>query len=396
MIPYGKQSIEQRDIDAVIEILKSDFLTQGPTVRQFEDAVAKYCGAVGAVAANSATSTLHIACKALDVKQGSIVWTVPNSFVASANCALYCGATVDFVDIDANTGNLCIAALSEKLEQAARLNALPDVIIPVHFAGQSCDMARIGALAKQYGFKVIEDASHAIGGEYQGKPVGHCTYSDICVFSFHPVKIITSAEGGMAVTQNPQLADRMRAFRSHGITSDPEQMTEESHGPWYYQQQLLGYNYRMTDIQAALGLSQLARLDEFVTSRNQLARAYDKMFAEIEGITPLSQSELQLSTYHLYVVRFTDSSRELQQHIVTKMRASGICAHVHYIPIYLQPFYKDLGFSEGYCPNSEAYYQSAITIPLFPLLTYAQQQEVVKTLRNLLTGWQNIQNNIKE
>lgn len=396
MIPYGKQSIAQQDIDAVVAVLQSDFLTQGPVVPQFEEAVAQYCQAAHAVAVNSATSALHIACMALDVTSDSLVWTVPNSFVASSNCALYCGASVDFTDINAATGNMCISALENKLKRAQAVDKLPDVVIPVHFAGQSCDMAAIAQLAGQYDFKVIEDASHAIGGRYQDKPVGNCDYSDICVFSFHPVKIITSAEGGMAVTQNEQLAQRMRSLRSHGITADPSLLTEPSHGPWYYQQQALGFNYRMTDLHAALGLSQLAQLDQFVAIRNKLAQHYDALFAKVEGVTPLSQSDNQYSAYHLYVVRVAHSTGQLHEYLVTQLRAQGVFAHVHYIPIYLQPYYQQLGFKSGYCPASEAYYHSAITLPLFPSLTTAQQQHVVDTLCQLLSDWQKNHSALKE
>ncbi|QPB82658.1 UDP-4-amino-4,6-dideoxy-N-acetyl-beta-L-altrosamine transaminase [Pseudoalteromonas rubra] len=396
MIPYGKQNIAQQDIDAVVAVLQSDFLTQGPVVPQFEQAVARYCQAPHAVAVNSATSALHVACMALDVTQNSLVWTVPNSFVASANCALYCGASVDFVDIDETSGNLCVLALAEKLRHAQETDRLPDVVIPVHFAGQSCDMEAIAKLARQYGFKIIEDASHAIGGRYQSNPVGHCDYSDICVFSFHPVKIITSAEGGMAVTQNEALAQRMRSLRSHGITADPALLTEPSHGPWYYQQQALGFNYRMTDLHAALGLSQLAQLDQFVATRNKLAQHYDALFAQVEGVTPLAQSENQYSAYHLYVVRIADSTRQLHQYLVSQLRAKGVFAHVHYIPIYLQPYYQQQGFKAGYCPASEAYYHSAITLPLFPSLTAPQQQQVVDTLSQLLCDWQHTQTALKE
>ncbi|MEC4089488.1 UDP-4-amino-4,6-dideoxy-N-acetyl-beta-L-altrosamine transaminase [Pseudoalteromonas rubra] len=396
MIPYGKQNIAQQDIDAVVAVLQSDFLTQGPVVPQFEQAVARYCQAPHAVAVNSATSALHVACMALDVTQNSLVWTVPNSFVASANCALYCGASVDFVDIDETSGNLCVLALAEKLRHAQETGRLPDVVIPVHFAGQSCDMEAIAKLARQYGFKIIEDASHAIGGRYQSNPVGHCDYSDICVFSFHPVKIITSAEGGMAVTQNEALAQRMRSLRSHGITADPTLLTEPSHGPWYYQQQALGFNYRMTDLHAALGLSQLAQLDQFVATRNKLAQHYDALFAQVEGVTPLAQSDNQYSAYHLYVVRIADSTRQLHQYLVSQLRAKGVFAHVHYIPIYLQPYYQQQGFKAGYCPASEAYYHSAITLPLFPSLTAPQQQQVVDTLSQLLSDWQHTQTALKE
>ncbi|MCF6434703.1 UDP-4-amino-4,6-dideoxy-N-acetyl-beta-L-altrosamine transaminase [Pseudoalteromonas sp. MMG022] len=384
MIPYGKQNISQQDIDAVVDVLKSDWLTQGPKVPLFESAVAQYCKSNYAVATNSATSALHVACMALNVSEGDIVWTSPNSFVASANCAKYCGASVDFVDIELDTGNMCVAALKRKLAEAAQQQCLPSVLIPVHFAGQSCDMKAIAQLAKQYNFKVIEDASHAVGGKYNDKPVGNCEYSDICIFSFHPVKIITSAEGGMAITNDEKLAATMRQLRSHGVTSDESLFTQTSHGPWYYEQQALGYNYRMTDIHAALGYSQLNSLGEFVRQRNVLAQRYDKLLSASKKVIPLEVHNSCYSAYHLYVVKVLDCNPTKHRNVVNKLRALGIYAHVHYIPIYLQPYYQQQGFKPGYCPNAEQYYHSAITLPLFPKLSEEQQQDIVDNLLALI------------
>ncbi|MDK9684240.1 UDP-4-amino-4,6-dideoxy-N-acetyl-beta-L-altrosamine transaminase [Pseudoalteromonas shioyasakiensis] len=383
VIPYGKQSISQEDINAVIDVLKSDWLTQGPAVPAFESAIAEYCGSNHACATNSATSALHIACLALGVGKGDIVWTSPISFVASSNCALYCGADIDFVDIDLETCNMSVAALLEKLTLAKQNQQLPKVVIPVHLAGQSCDMAAINALAKEYGFKVIEDASHAIGAKYKDKPVGSCVYSDITVFSFHPVKIITSAEGGMAVTNCAELNKKMSRLRSHGITNIPEEMTEPSHGPWYYQQLELGFNYRMTDMQAALGLSQLKQLDNFVSVRNDIATIYNHAFAN-STVAHLTQSNECYSSYHLYIVRLTQCDVEKHKSVITGMREQGVIAHLHYIPIHLQPYYQALGFSEGDYPNAETYYKQAVTIPLHPTMTANEQQFVIKTLIDLL------------
>jgi len=383
VIPYGKQSISQDDINAVIDVLKSDWLTQGPAVPAFESAIAEYCGAHYACATNSATSALHIACLALDVGKGDIVWTSPISFVASSNCALYCGAEVDFVDIDLETGNMSVAALKEKLTLAKQSQRLPKVVIPVHLAGQSCDMAAINALAKEYGFKVIEDASHAIGAKYKDKPVGSCVYSDITVFSFHPVKIITSAEGGMAVTNCAGLNKKMSRLRSHGITNIPEEMTESSHGPWYYQQLELGFNYRMTDMQAALGLSQLKQLDNFVSVRNDIATTYNYAFAN-STVAHLTQSNECYSSYHLYIVRLTQCDEEKHKSVITGMREQGIIAHLHYIPIHLQPYYQALGFSDGDFPNAESYYKQAVTIPLHPTMTADEQKAVITAFFNLV------------
>ena len=383
VIPYGKQSISQHDIDAVVDVLKSDWLTQGPKVPAFEQAIADYCGADFACATNSATSALHIACLALAVGEKDIVWTSPISFVASANCALYCGAKVDFVDIDLDTGNMSPGALEQKLISAKKIDSLPKVVIPVHLAGQSCDMKAIYELATKYGFKIIEDASHAIGAKYLDKPVGNCEFSDICVFSFHPVKIITSAEGGMAVTNSKELDKKMKRLRSHGITSNPVEMTEQSHGPWYYQQIDLGFNYRMTDLQAALGLSQLGQLDKFITNRNSIAKSYSSAFKNL-SLQHLSQSEHCYSSYHLYIVRLIDSTPEEHKSVICGLRERGIISHLHYIPIHLQPFYTTMGFSKGDYPNAETYYQQAMTIPLFANMTNEERNSVIKAVSDIL------------
>ncbi len=369
MIPYGRQDISQQDIDAVVSSLTSDWLTQGPSVPHFESAMAEYCQAQHAVAVNSATSALHLACLVLGVQKGDIVWTSPNSFVASANCALYCNADVDFVDISLTTGNLCVDALKIKLEAAKKAGKLPKVVIPVHFAGQSCDMERIAKLATEYDFKVIEDASHAVGARYQNKPVGNCEYSDICVFSFHPVKIITTMEGGMALTNDAELALQMKQLRSHGINIDPQAQVHESHGPWYYEQHSLGYNYRMNDVEAALGLSQLKRLDDFVIARNKLAALYAQKLAYVSGVTPLRVEDDAYSAYHLYVVRVHDMSADEHRNLVVTLREQGVFAHVHYIPIYKQPFYKQRYPGNHDYPNAERYYREAVTLPLYPNLS---------------------------
>lgn len=380
MIPYGKQSIQQQDIDAVVDVLKSDFLTQGPQVPAFEQALADYCGAKHGVAVNSATSALHVACRALDVGEGDWLWTTPISFVASANCALYCGAQVDFVDIDPLSYNLSVEALSRKLVAAEKAARLPKVLIPVHLTGQSCDMAAIKQLSQRYGFSIIEDASHAVGGRYENKPIGDCRYADIVVFSFHPVKIITTAEGGMAVTNSKTLADKMALLRSHGISRDAELMQGESHGPWYYQQVDLGFNYRMTELQAALGLSQLSRIDEFVSARNKKAERYDRLFAGLPLALPV-QSDEAYSSRHLYVVRLrlaelTRSRRE----IFEVLRARGVGVNLHYIPIYSHPYYQAMGFVAEDFPEAERYYSEAISIPLFQQMTETQQDEVITAL----------------
>ncbi|GAB3443562.1 UDP-4-amino-4,6-dideoxy-N-acetyl-beta-L-altrosamine transaminase [Massilia solisilvae] len=382
MIPYGRQDITQADIDLVVDVLKSDFLTQGPMVPRFEQAVAGHVGARHAVAVNSATAALHIACLALGLGPGDWLWTSPNTFVASANCALYCGAQVDFVDIDPRTYNMSPQALERKLVQAEREGRLPKVVVPVHLCGQPCDMAAIAALAKRYGFKVVEDASHAIGGKYKGEFIGSGRYSDITVFSFHPVKIITTAEGGMALTNDPALADKMALLRSHGITRDPAAMTEAPHGPWYYQQIELGFNYRMTELQAALGVSQMTRLDEYVARRHALARRYDRLLADLPLATPW-QHEDGYSGLHLYVIRLRQGGRS-HAAVFDALRASGIGVNLHYIPVHTQPYYQRMGFKPGDFPEAERYYAEAISLPMYPTMTEAQQDEVVAALRKAL------------
>lgn len=384
MIPYGRQDISEDDIALVAETLRSDFLTQGPAVPAFERAVADYCGAKHAVAANSATSSLHVACLALGVGPGDMVWTAPNTFVASANCAVYCGADVDFVDIDPRTLNMCADRLAEKLEAADRAGRLPKVVIPVHFSGRSADMARIGELKERYGFKVIEDASHAIGGRYRNSPVGDCAHSDIAIFSFHPVKIVTSGEGGMATTNDPKLARAMELYRSHGVTRAPEEMIGEGDGPWYYQMIDLGLNYRLTDIQAALGLAQMRRLDAFVERRNDLATAYGPLLQDLPLILPAPTGECY-SAWHLYVVEIDEKQTQHRRRETFEwLRANGVGVNVHYIPVHLQPFYRDRGFAPGDFPAAEAYYDRALTIPLFAAMTDAQQREVADKLAEAL------------
>lgn len=378
MIPYGRQNITQADIDAVTAVLRSDFLTQGPAVPAFESAVRAATGAAHALAMNSATSALHVACAALGLGPGDWLWTSPISFVASSNCALYCGAKVDFVDIDPLSLNLCPDALEARLAQAEREGRLPKVLVPVHLCGQSCDMARIGALARRYGIKVIEDASHAIGGSYLGQPVGNCAHSDVVVFSFHPVKIITTAEGGMALTNDPVLAARMERLRSHGITRDPLAMTHAPDGPWYYQQIDLGWNYRMTDVQAALGSSQIQRLAEAVDQRHRHAAAYDEALAGLALTTPWQDPDGR-SALHLYVVQLADPRR--RRAVFEGLRARGIGVNVHYIPIHLQPYYRAMGFGPGDFPRAEAYYDRAISLPMFAQMTEAQRDTVVAAVR---------------
>lgn len=384
MIPYGKQDINQQDIDAVIKVLQSDYLTQGPQVPLFEQAINKLTDSQYAVAVNSATSALHIACLVLGVGKGDIVWTSPITFVASANCALYCGASIDFVDIDAQTYNLCPIELEKKLQQAKLENKLPKVVIPVHLAGQSCNMQKIHQLSVEYGFKIIEDAAHAIGGSYQNQPVGNCRYSDITVFSFHPVKIVTTAEGGVATTNCPKLASSMRLLRGHGITRDESLMTEESHGDWYYQQLELGFNYRMSDLHAALGVSQLTRLKEFVSKRKELTKVYDQQLADLPIILPKQQANCD-SSWHLYIIQLElDKIDKTHQQVFNALRKSGIGVNLHYIPVHLHPYYRALGFSEGDFPVAESYYSQAITLPLFPQLTKIQQGTIISPLSSLL------------
>ena len=380
MIPYGTQCVDDHDRSAVDAVLRSDFLTQGPQVPAFEQAVASCVQAPHAVAVSSATAALHLACLALEVGPGDWVWTSPISFVASANCARYCGASVDFVDIDPATLNLCPRALAAKLIDAERLGRLPKVVIPVHFGGQPCDMAAIAALAERYGFAIIEDASHAIGAWHGQHPVGSCQYSAITIFSFHPVKIITTGEGGIATTGDAHLAARLKALRSHGITRERGEFELDDHGPWYYEQQTLGYNYRLTDIQAALGLSQLARLEQFIERRHVLAERYRQKLANLAIDWQLLPAD-DRSALHLFVIRVAAKRRRA---IFEALRDAGIGVNVHYVPVYLQPEYRRLGFTDGHCPQAELYYQQALTLPLHPRLSDDAQEHVVARLRELL------------
>ncbi|RCV93390.1 UDP-4-amino-4,6-dideoxy-N-acetyl-beta-L-altrosamine transaminase [Vreelandella rituensis] len=384
MIPYGRQDIQQADIDAVLEVLQSDFLTQGPMVPRFEQCIANHVGAKHALAVNSATSALHIACLALGLGKGDWLWTSPITFVASANCGLYCGAQVDFVDIDSRTYNLCPDALEAKLQKAEQEERLPKVLVAVHLCGQPCDMQAIHALSQRYGFRIIEDASHAIGGKYQEEFIGSGRYSDITVFSFHPVKIITTAEGGMALTNDDTLASRMNLLRSHGVTRDPALMTHEADGPWYYQQVELGFNYRMTELQAALGVSQLERLGDYVARRNALAERYDEKLADLPVVTPW-QHPYSYSGRHLYVIRLKlDEISVSHRQAFEALREQGIGVNLHYIPVYTQPYYQPLGFQHGNFPEAERYYAEAISVPLYPTMSEAEQDLVIAALRKAL------------
>lgn len=384
MIPYGKQDINQADISSVIDVLQSNFLTQGPQVPLFEKTLVDYCGADYGVAVNSATSALHIACLSLGLGEGDWLWTSPNSFVASANCGLYCDAKIAFVDIDMQTYNLSVTELEKKLIQAKQEDRLPKVLIPVHFAGQSCNMRKIHSLSQEYGFKIIEDASHAIGGKYLEKPIGGCQYSDITVFSFHPVKIITTAEGGLATTNSKELAEKMRLFRSHGISRDKSLMTRDPDGAWYYQQVGLGFNYRMTEMQAALGISQMHRLDEFVAKRHILQERYDLLLSGLPIIGPYQDRD-SYSALHLYPIQIDlNKVRKNREQIFNLLRENDVGVNVHYIPIHTQPYYLQFGFSKGDFPNSEAYYSRSISIPLFPAMTIEEQDKIVAMLRKLL------------
>lgn len=384
IIPYGRQEITQEDIDSVAAVLRSDFLTQGPMVPKFEREVANFCGASHALAVNSATSALHIACLALDLGPGDWLWTSTTSFVASANCGLYCGAKVDFVDIDPRTYNICPNALAKKLSQARIEGRLPKIVVSVHLCGQSCDMAAIAAMSKEYGFKIIEDASHAIGGYYRGEPIGSCSYSDITVLSFHPVKIITTAEGGMLLTNSNELATKLGLLRSHGITRDPSQMTQPMDGPWYYQQVTLGFNYRLTDVQAALGLSQMTRLTKYVQRRHEIAKRYNELLGGLPIILPWQNPEA-FSAYHLYVIRLQlEKINRTHLQVFEKLRAKDILVNLHYMPIHTQPYYKKMGFKQGDYPEAESYYREAISIPMYPALTDFEQDYVVNALREVL------------
>uniref|UniRef100_UPI004047E7BC UDP-4-amino-4, 6-dideoxy-N-acetyl-beta-L-altrosamine transaminase n=1 Tax=Algoriphagus sp. TaxID=1872435 RepID=UPI004047E7BC len=384
MIPYGRQEISDEDVTAVVKALRSDFLTQGPKVPLFENIVADYCGAEYGVAVNSATSALHIACLALELGENDWLWTSPNSFVASANCGLYCGAMIDFVDIDQQTYNLSVKELEKKLIQAKKENKLPKILVTVHFAGQSCDMKAIYKLSLEYGFYIIEDASHSIGGKYLDKCIGGCQFSSITVFSFHPVKIITTAEGGLATTNSKKLADKMNLLRSHGVTRDQSLMTKTDEGSWYYEQIHLGFNYRMTELQAALGISQMKNLDEFVSKRHILQNKYDMLLASLPVMKPY-QDQNCYSALHLYPIQIDlDTQIKSRRQIFNELRENGIGVNVHYIPIHTQPYYQQLGFKEGDFPNSEHYYSRAISIPLFHAMTSNQQDQVFDTLKRIL------------
>lgn len=383
-IPYGKQNINQADIDAVVGVLNSDFLTQGPQVPAFEKSVEQLVGAKHALAVNSATSALHIACLALGLGKGDILWTSPITFVASSNCALYCGADVDFVDIDSQTYNMSVTALKSKLEQAKKENKLPKIVVPVHLCGQPCDMAQIYALSQEYGFKIIEDASHAIGGKYHDVYVGAGQYSDITIFSFHPVKIVTTAEGGMALTNDAQLAQKMDLLRSHGVTRNQDLMSKEPEGPWYYQQVDLGFNYRMTELQAALGVSQMHRLEQFVAKRHDIAKVYNQILQNLPVVLPYQLPETY-SGLHLYVIRLKlDEISKTRKEVFELLREKGIGVNVHYIPVHTQPYYENLGFKQGDFPEAESYYASAISLPMYPDLTQMQIEYIYQTLKEIL------------
>ena len=389
IIPYGRQDVSQEDINAVVDVLRSDFITQGPVIQQFERRVADYCEANYAYACNSATSALHIACLALGVGEGDLVWTSPISFVASSNCALYCNAEVDFVDIDGATYNMSPTALEKKLEEAKAKGRLPKVVIPVHLAGQSCEMEQIHALSKTYGFKIIEDASHGIGAQYKGQPIGSCAYSDITVFSFHPVKIITTGEGGMCLTNDPNLSLLLARYRSHGITRQAAEMSKAPDGPWYYEQLNLGLNYRMNDIQAALGLSQMDRLDEFIEKRRTIARRYDELLVNSIVQTPHQHQDTN-SSWHLYIIRLKENANISHKQLFEKFRAAGILVNIHYIPIYRQPYYKNLGFTSSGFVEAEKYYEEAISIPIFPTLSQKEQRKVISLIEAEPVGFQNL------
>ncbi len=384
MIPYGRQEITQQDIDAVVAVLRSDFLTQGPQVPRFEEKLAAYCGAAHAVAVNSATSALHIACLALGLGEGDWLWTTPNTFVASANCALYCGAQVDFVDIDPHSWNMCPQALEKKLAVAEKAGRLPKVVVPVHLCGTSCDMQEIHALGQRYGFKIIEDASHAIGARYRDEPVGNCRYSDITVFSFHPVKIVTTAEGGATLTNQAGLAEKMALLRSHGITRDPKLMSQAPDGPWYYEQVDLGFNYRMTELHAVLGVSQMDRLDEYVSRRHEIATRYDELLA---GLPLRTQQRADYSALHLYVIRLNlEEMKKSHRDVFVTLRERGIGVNLHYIPVHTQSYYRAMGFAKGDFPEAERYYSEAISLPIYPGLTEADLLKVAGALKEAIQG----------
>ncbi|HEY3375046.1 MAG TPA: UDP-4-amino-4,6-dideoxy-N-acetyl-beta-L-altrosamine transaminase [Candidatus Aquicultor sp.] len=382
-IPYGKQSINEEDIEAVIAVLKSDWITQGPAIERFERAVAEYCGVNYAIAVSSGTAALHLACLAAGLKEGDILWTSPNTFVASANCALYCGATPNFVDIDPLTYNLSVDELEAKLS-TTEAERLPKILMPVHFAGQSCEMERINDLGKKYGLTIIEDACHALGGSYKGHKIGACIYSDMVVFSFHPVKSITTGEGGMIITNNEDLYQRLLRLRTHGITRNPSCIQDESHGPWYYEQVELGFNYRITDIQAALGFSQLQKLDSFIDRRRYLAERYNDLLKDLPLVCPYQHPDAS-SAYHIYPIRLKlNKVSKSRQQVFNELRESGINVNVHYIPVHTQPYYRELGFKQGTYPKAEQYYKEAISIPLFYTLTEEEQDFVVKAIKEIV------------
>lgn len=379
LIPYGRQDIDADDVAAVVAVLQSDWLTQGPAIPRFEGMVASYCGATHAVAVCNATAALHLACRALGLGPGDSLWTSPNTFVASANCGLYCGATVDFVDVDPRTYNMSVSALEAKLQEAKRVGALPKIVIPVHFAGQPCDMHAIRALADSYGFAIVEDASHAVGATYRGNRIGAGRHADMTVFSFHPVKIITTGEGGLVLTNRADLHERLLLLRSHGITRDPDQMVSETEGPWYYQQVELGYNYRLTDLQAALGASQMARLDAFLSRRRTLAAQYDELLADLPVIRPWQHPD-GVSAYHLYPIQVAPGGKPRRE-VFEALRAAGIGVNVHYIPVHLQPYYRAFGFKPGDFQHAERYYEGAISLPMYAGLSDEQQLRVVAALK---------------
>lgn len=386
MISYGKQSISDSDIKSVVDVLRSDLITQGPIVKNFERALCQRVGASHSVVVNSATSALIVACKALGLTSGDILWTSPNSYVASANSAICCGASVDFVDIDKETHNISTEALTQKLIVAEREGKLPKVLMPVHFAGWPCDMKEIKILADKYGFYVLEDASHALGATYKGSNIGDCSYSDITVFSFHPVKIITTGEGGAAMTNSEALSHKMRLISNHGVTRDHRLMTTSSEGAWYYEQLEVGYNFRMSDIHAALGLNQLGRLDDFLSSRSRAAEYYYNMLAQLSLTLPVHEVNYpdahRSSSHHLYPILVESS--DIRRSVFDFLRSRDIGVNVHYLPIYMQPFYRHLGFEEGYCPVAEDYYKRAISLPLYPDLSTGQLDTVVSAVTDSL------------